>query len=164
MIDSFTVFVPLPLQTPPRPLIGFCPPTTITSLWSTAALTLVCSIWSLPGSSAGSPPCLRKPSRSCTVPCRPLESTWTGCSPPTRMQVTAVPCTSRKAERRSGLRLQAYICVLHILVPVVVSSVVHSTVYLIQNQHNKFIYSKLCILCVCEPLWLSVHCSAAFIR
>ena len=83
------------LQTPPLPLTGSCPPTTTATPWSTAAPTSACCTWTSPGSWAGSPPCPRRPWRSCTAPCPPSESEWTSCSPPTRMQLTAALCSDR---------------------------------------------------------------------
>lgn len=96
-IDSFAECpVPSNLQTPPLLLTGCCPPTTTTTLWSTAALTSVCYTWSLLGSWAESPPCLRRPWRICTARWPPSESMWTSWSPPTRIQFTAGPWATKQ--------------------------------------------------------------------
>lgn len=83
-------------QTLPLPLTGYCPPTTTTTVWSTAAATSGSCTQSLPGSWAGSPPWPKRPLRSCTAPCPPLESTSTNFSPPTRIPLTAAPWTSKQ--------------------------------------------------------------------
>lgn len=93
-----------PLQTLPPALTGCCPPTTRVTLWSTAAPTTACSASRCPGSWAGSPPCPRRPWRSCAASCPPTASMWTRWSPPTRTRPSAAPCTSK--QRSSCFSLQ----------------------------------------------------------
>lgn len=80
----------------PPVLIGCSPPITRVTLWSTAAVTLACSAWNLPGSWAGSPPWMRRLLRCCTASFPPPESIRTRWSPPSRRRLTADPWSSKK--------------------------------------------------------------------
>lgn len=107
-IDRFAeCLVPSNLQTLPLLLIGCCPPTTTTTPWCTAAPTSAFCMWSLPGSWAESPPCLRRPWRICTARWPPSESMWTSWSPPTRIQFTAGPWATKQTAGHPSVHVNA---------------------------------------------------------
>lgn len=112
LLQLWLSHLPLLQHLPPVPT-GCCPVTMRVTLWSTAAATSACSAWSLPGSWAESPPCLRRPWSSCTTSCPLSESTWTRWSPPTRMRLTAAPWTSK--QRYSCFSLQDDLDLWHVL-------------------------------------------------
>lgn len=118
-------------------LTGCCPPTTTTTPWSTAAPTSASCTWSSPGSWAGSPPCPRRPWRSCAASCPPSESKWTSCSPPTRTPLSAAPWSSKMDRGRAWTSPQAAKC---------------KSVCLMQRQCNKPVETTV-LSPFFRPLW-----------